>query len=135
MTLHDLTHLSPDEAQEAMKAATKQPHKYRAERTEYGGQVYPSKAEANRAAELEFLKLAGAIRDWRRGTRWVLVAGATKRDSIYYVPDFEVWDTNTPATMLPSWVEDVKGYATPVFRLKQKLWKLTYTAIPLKVIR
>jgi Protein of unknown function (DUF1064) len=43
--------------------------KYGAKSTEYNGEVYHSKKEAGRAAELDLLVKGGAIRGWKRQVR------------------------------------------------------------------
>jgi Protein of unknown function (DUF1064) len=106
--------------------------KYGNARTRYAGQWFDSRGEAEYARRLDRLKAAGAIRDWRRGEPWVLLASPTgrRRDGITYRPDFEVWG---PAGELRA--VDYKGYVTREFRLKAKLWKAVYPGVPLVVVR
>jgi hypothetical protein len=106
--------------------------KYGAVRTEYAGEVYDSRGEAEHARRLDLLKAAGAITDWRRGEPWTLLESPTgrKRDGISYTPDYHVW---TPAGGF--YVLDFKGVLTREFRLKAKLWKAVYPTIPLVVVK
>jgi hypothetical protein len=109
-------------------------HKYNAVVTEYAGEVYPSRGEAEYARHLDRLKAAGAIHGWRRGGEWVLLDSPTgrKRDGITYRPDFEVWDTPDGGGFR---VVDFKGVVTREFRLKARLWKARYPDVPLVVAR
>lgn len=104
--------------------------KYGAIRTEYGGQVYDSRGEAEHARRLDLLKAAGAIRDWRRGTAWVLVDAPRRADRITYTPDYHVWAADGGFYVL-----DFKGVETAVFKLKARLWKAVYPSVPLHVVR
>jgi hypothetical protein len=93
------------------------PHKYGAKRTEYGGQMYDSKAEAWYARDLDILKRAGAIKDWGRGAAVELIPGK-RGERIDYRPDFWVIDAEGGAYYV-----DVKGVETAVFKLKMRLLK------------
>jgi hypothetical protein len=105
-------------------------HKYGARRTRYGGVWYASAAEAARAAQLDRLKRAGAIKDWwPRPAPLVLVDGARRRDRVTYQADFCVVPLEGPP-----WLEDVKGVLTPVFRLKAKLLRARYPGLVLRVL-
>jgi hypothetical protein len=105
-------------------------HKYNARETEYNGIVYPSKAEAARAAELDLLKRVAAIEDWWRPEPIVLVQGRTRRETITYRADFCVRPREGP-----DWLEDVKGVITREFRLKMKLLHEKYPHLVVKVIQ
>jgi hypothetical protein len=103
-------------------------HKYNAKRTEYGGHTYDSKAEARYAERLDLLRMATdkAVRvaNVIRQPRWDLPGG------IVYKADFEV----TYADGRMEWV-DVKGFETPVFRLKMKLMKAAYPKVVIKIVK
>ncbi len=62
--------------------------KHRAEKTEYKGMKCDSKHEARTAADLDYLKMAGQIKDFRRGKTIDFVVNGVKICS--YIPDFEV---------------------------------------------
>lgn len=85
--------------------------KYGNKRTEYNGRTYASKAEANRAMDLDALLAAGEIDGWKAQPRVELEPGIRCR------PDFEVWGKT-------HWFEDVKGAETERFKLVKKLWRL-----------
>lgn len=106
-------------------------NKYRAVRTEYGGCVYDSKAEARRAAELDLLVLAGDVAWWVRQV--VFRLGCP--ENVYRV-DFVVAE-RTKSCLFPDGVivhaEDVKGVRTAKFARDAKLWR-AYAPMPLRVI-
>lgn len=104
-------------------------HKYGAKKTEYDGQVYPSRAEAHYAAALDLSVAAGVLRSWCRPAPVVLLDAPRARDRITYQPDFHCVTPDGSEY----WV-DVKGVLTPVFRLKQKLWKARFPDRDLRVV-
>lgn len=85
--------------------------KYRAVRTN----GYASKREANRAAELELLERAGKICNLRKQVKFVLIEKQGEHRAVTYVADFTYREADKPI------VEDVKGFRTPVYRLKKRL--------------
>ena len=87
------------------------------------GERYDSAGEAGYAAHLEALRVAGAIKGWRRGRRWELVPGVTLR------PDFEV---ELPDGTLEC--RDFKGVQTEAFRIKARVWAVVYPDVPLVVV-
>lgn len=87
--------------------------KYGAIRTEFGGIVFASKAEARYAAELMILQRAGEIVDIEYQPSIELVP---RPNLVRYVADFLV----TYRDGRKEWI-DVKGMETPVFRLKMRL--------------
>ena len=101
----------------------KKSHKFMAKQTIVNGIKFPSKAEANRYVELSILKQAGQIKDFERQPVFKLHAG------IKYVADFKVIYNDGHEE-----IEDVKGMETPVFRLKEKLFKADYPDVVLRVI-
>jgi hypothetical protein len=108
--------------------------KFGAIRTTHNGQVYDSKLEAARAAELDLLLAAGEITSWERGRRWVLVDPCTRPDgkrdrAITYQPDFEVHRGEE------FWCEDTKGRDPPAWRLKLRLWWRVYPTTKLWIVR
>jgi hypothetical protein len=71
--------------------------------------------EARSYQELRMLERAGEISNLKLQTRWPLVVNGVK--VCEYRPDFEYDEGGRHV------VEDVKGKATPVFRLKAKLMR------------
>jgi len=95
-------------------------NKYGAERTG----KYPSKHEAEVAANLAALERAGKIRNLKEQVRIVLVPGDGKLRPIVYVADF-TWESLDGAFH----VVDAKSSYTakmPVYRLKKRLLKLLH---------
>ena len=103
-------------------ATTEAPrNKYGNVRTTWAGITYDSKAEAATAAMLDLMQAAGVVSFWERQVSYALGAGIT------YRCDFRV---HYPAGS--AHVIDVKGYSTPAFKLKRKLFEDQYH--PLTVI-
>jgi len=107
-------------------------HKYGAQPVELQGIHFDSTAEAQRYAELQLLAAAGAIHALRVQPRYELQpaftapTGETVR-AITYKADFEYQEDGRTI------VEDVKGVATPVFRLKAKLFRYRYPELELRI--
>lgn len=100
--------------------------KYRNVKTTVDGVQFDSKAEAKRYRELYLLRIAGEIDNLKLQPRYPLMCGANHirirnkhgqpRNSYYYA-DFEYRDCKSKETI----VEDVKGFDTPVSRLKRAI--------------
>lgn len=88
-------------------------------RTTIDGIDFASKAEAKRYQELRLLERAGEIRELELQPRYEITINGHKICT--YVGDFYyVGKTGTPTT------EDVKGMATPLFKVKAKLFRALY---------
>ena len=94
-------------------------HKYRAIPTEWNGYKFASRAEARRAAELDILRRAGQIGPVEYHPRYAIAVSGVKVCD--YVADF-AYLTREGVQV----VEDVKGFKTPVYRLKKKLFEALY---------
>lgn len=92
------------------------------EQRTFDGVVYPSKAEAQRAAELKTLGQMGY--QWSRQPRFEL--GVPEN---VYVADFLV-----TAPDGHQWAEDVKGWSTPKFNRDKRLWR-SYGPMPLRILK
>lgn len=99
--------------------------KYKNQPTEVDDIKFASKAEAKRWGELKLLEKAGLITSIARQQKLELapsvrIPGEKRaRPALRYICDFAYLDLRTN-----TWVwEDVKGYATPLFRAKQHLAK------------
>lgn len=94
--------------------------KYANVRCEVDGLKFDSKAERDRWLTLRVLERAGKIRGLQRQVRYQLIppqqrpSGGMER-ACDYVADFVYWDGDRQI------VEDVKGAATPEYRIKRKL--------------
>jgi hypothetical protein len=115
-------------------ADTPKAHKYGATRKEVEGIVFASSLEARAYRILKLWERAGEISDLKLQPRFRLQFGFRDPASgkhhrhIDYVADFEC--------MLPGgirWVIDTKGFETPVFRLKMKLFRKLHGDIKFEV--
>jgi hypothetical protein len=102
--------------------------KYGNKKTVLGNVVYDSQKEANRAFELGLLLKAGEIKDLERQKRFELIPsqkderGKVLFRPVVYIADFTYTVCNTGEKV----VEDVKGFATSDFKLKQKMMYYFY---------
>jgi hypothetical protein len=111
-------------------------HKYRAKATTVDGIAFASKGEARRYGELKLLERAGKIASLELQPGFQLqpkfrdAAGASHR-AITYVADFRYYDEEIAAWV----VEDFKGFETPVFKLKKKLFLFAYPEYVFRVTK
>lgn len=94
--------------------------KYKAVPTVVDGIRFDSKAEARRWSDLKNMERAGTIELLERQPKYPLVVSGLKIAT--YKADFAYTDRRTGEHI----VEDVKGFLTPVYRLKKKLVKALY---------
>jgi len=93
--------------------------KYNARKTEMDGIVFDSIREAHRYAELKQLESAGEIIGLELQPKFPLVVNG-ERIAVYRA-DFRYCDSYGHIV-----VEDVKGFRTPVYKLKKKLFEAIY---------
>ena len=98
-------------------------------RTEYNGRVYPSKAQAARAADLDLLMAARQVLWWLPEVP--IMIGDPKVDKPYRV-DFLVCERVGLNHHVHA--EDVKGFITPTFRRHVRQWRVS-GPFPLHVLR
>ena len=79
------------------------------------GQVFDSVKEFHRYGVLRLLERAGKISDLKRQVSFELIPKQEGERACTYVADFTYYENGKLV------VEDCKGYATEVFRLKKKL--------------
>ncbi len=94
-----------------------------AKKTTFAGQKFDSKFEASFAQELELRKKAGDIKSWEAHKKIPL----TVNDYIvcdYYI-DFVVYDFDGGIEYV-----ETKGYATPLWRLKWKIFEALFSEKP-----
>jgi len=101
--------------------------KYGARRVEQDGVVYDSKKEAKRAAVLQQWERYGVIQNLKRQVDFELQPGYTNNQGkkirpIVYRADFVY---NRDGKLI---VEDTKGFKTPEYKLKKKLFEYKYPA-------
>jgi hypothetical protein len=105
----------------------KKPHKYGATKVVMGGEKFDSKAEYRRYLELVLLQKAKTISELERQTKYVMMVAGVKICT--YIPDFRYLEAGKVI------LEDVKGFKTPVFRLKEKLFKALYPELELRITK
>lgn len=111
-----------------MTAARPKLSKYGSRKTEYGGRIYHSAAEAKQAAELDILLKARKIKSWD-----AQVPMPIKVNGVYIctlIIDFGVRESYDKFYYL-----ETKGYETAVYKLKIKLLRAVYPDIDLRVIK
>ena len=109
--------------------------KYRAIRTMVDGIYFDSKREANRYSELKMMEKAGIINSLKFQPEFKCMVNGKKVCT--YKADFEylMVDEEGPQGQIGYYiVEDVKGFKTPVYRLKKKLVEACYPGTVIKEI-
>ena len=100
-------------------------NKFNAKKTEVDGIVFDSKAEAKRYTELKLLEKANVISDLRLQPKFDCVVNGKKICT--YRADFDYYEADKYVC------EDVKGFKTPVYRLKKKLVEALYEVIIIEI--
>ena len=97
------------------------------------GKKFDSNAELRRYNELRLTQQAGKISNLERQIEFTLQPAFTKNGkkwrAITYRADFQYIDSSGVV------VEDVKGFATPEFKLKQKMFEFKFPNLTLKITR
>lgn len=96
--------------------------KYRNKKTTVDGITFDSKREANRWVELRLMEQAGEIRELVRQPCWDLDVNGVEVAT--YRGDFQ-YERHDPGGTWGTWrlvVEDVKGFKTPVYKIKARLF-------------
>ena len=109
--------------------------KYRAIRTMVDGIYFDSKREANRYSELKMMEKAGIINSLKLQPEFKCMVNGKKVCT--YKADFEylMVDDIGPQGQIGYYiVEDVKGFKTPVYRLKKKLVEALFPGTVIKEI-
>ena len=109
--------------------------KYRAIKTVVDGITFDSKKEAKRYSELKMMEKAGIITTLRLQPEFKCMVKGKKVCT--YKADFEylMVDEEGPDGQIGYYiVEDVKGFKTPVYRLKKKLVEACYPGTVIKEI-
>lgn len=89
--------------------------------------LYDSKTEARYAEHLDALKDEGSIWDWERQVRWPLIVNGEKVCTL--IPDFKVLASPKRYAL-----HEVKGFPTPIWRLKVKLFKALHPDVEYVVV-
>jgi hypothetical protein len=107
--------------------------KYGSKKTEVDGIKFDSKAEAKYYEQLKWLLEHKEIKSFRLQPRYTLLESFKKNGKTFrkteYIADFEI-------THLDGSIEvvDVKGYETPVFSIKRKLFEKLYPDHRLSIV-
>lgn len=107
--------------------------KYGSKKTEIDGYTFDSQAEARYYEQLKWLLEHREIKSFRLQPRYTLLESFKKNGKTFrkteYIADFEI-------THLDGSIEvvDVKGFETPVFALKRKLFEKLYPDHKLSVV-
>jgi len=108
--------------------------KYNATKVTIDNHTFDSKEEARFYMYLKTKQEAGEVTSIELQPRYLLQPKFTQRGKTYrridYIADFLVTLKNGEQI-----VYDVKGYMTPVFMLKQKLFKFKYPELDLRLIK
>lgn len=118
----------------------KAPPKYGNQKMTTDGYTFDSKAEETRYRELLLLEVAGQIEDLVLQPSYELQpafrdAQGRRHRAIHYVGDFGYTEALDPDSIQGrAVVEDVKGKATSVFLLKEKMFRYKYPLIDLRVL-
>ena len=109
-------------------------NKYHNKKVTYNGLVFDSKHEAERWAELCWLRKANKIACLKRQVKFVLQDsfkknGKTIRESAY-IADFVYYDKETGQVV----VEDAKGMKTDVYKIKKKMFEKRYPELTIKEV-
>lgn len=115
------------------------PSKYHAKRVKLDGYTFDSKVEARRYEQLKLLERAGEIRRLEIHPRYQVVPASMQGKAVYYVADFTYREipenAETWAEEQGRWVvEDVKGFRTPLYRLKVRLFLDTRLGVDFREI-
>lgn len=114
-----ITHVPKEET---ARRCLQGPSKYRARRTEYNGVLYASKKEAEFAKTLDLQKRSGEVVYWLRQVPFQLPK------TVYRVDFLVVFPLCTLEIIIRYF--DVKGYDTPVSKLKRRQVEALY---PVKI--
>ncbi|MGE5353991.1 MAG: DUF1064 domain-containing protein [Acidobacteriota bacterium] len=102
-------------------------HKYNAIKMETGGETYDSTMEGLEAQKLDWQVKAGTIRGYEKQIRIpLMVAGVKICD---YIIDFKVIHLDGSEELV-----EVKGFPTPAWRLKHKLFCALYPDLKITVV-
>lgn len=116
-------------------------NKYGARKRKVDGHLFDSQAEANFYIYLKNEKKEGRVKEFILQPKYELMAGfdhpekktkagkPSKVRPIDYIADFEITDQDGKKMVV-----DVKGYQTPVFRIKAKLFMQKFN-MPLYLVR
>ena len=107
--------------------------KYKSRKAEVDGYTFDSKAEARYYEQLKWLLEHKEIKSFRLQPRYTLLESFRKNGKTFrkteYIADFEITHLDDSIEVV-----DVKGYETPVFALKRKLFEKLYPDHKLSIV-
>ncbi len=108
-------------------------NKYNNKKVIIDGIKFDSKQEGNYYDYLKQLKRAGIVERFELQPKFTLQEGFRKRGKLFraidYKADFHVWLADGT-----DFVVDVKGFETPDFKIKRKLFEKRYKDLELKLV-
>lgn len=109
-------------------------HKFNAQATVVDGIAFDSKAEAKRYSQLKLLLLAGEISSLELQPTFELQPGfndntGKRQRAIKYQADFRYVEGGQTV------IEEVKGYETPLWKVKEKMFLYRYPQYKLRIIK
>lgn len=111
--------------------------KHRNVRTEYNGRRYDSIAEANRAAELDVMLKAKAIKFWIPQLTFILRVARSRTELVLKFDEQEAWTYRADFLVEGKdgkvWAEDVKGHVKQRDREVWAMWR-KFATLDLHVI-
>jgi hypothetical protein len=107
--------------------------KYKNIRIEADGYKFDSKKEAARYQTLKLTEQSEQIVNLRVHPKFVLQEGF-KKGGKYYRPMYYYADFSYQLKSGEFIVEDCKGYVTPEFKMKQKLFEAKYSHLTIKLL-
>lgn len=108
--------------------------KYHSKKVVVDGIRFDSKLEASRYCELKLLAKSGEIYGLTLQPEFELIPTFKKNGKTYrktvYKSDFSYYDAHTNKQI----IEDAKGFKTPVYALKKKLFEYVYQNLEIKEV-
>jgi Protein of unknown function (DUF1064) len=107
--------------------------KYKSKKAEVDGYTFDSKAEARYYEQLKWLLDHKQIKGFRLQPRYTLLESFKKNGKTFrkieYIADFEIHHLDGSIEIV-----DVKGFETPVFSIKRKLFEKLYPNYRLSIV-
>ena len=107
--------------------------KYKSKKAEVDGYTFDSKAEARYYEQLKWLLANKEIKSFRLQPRYTLLESFRKNGKTFrkieYIADFEIHHIDGSIEVV-----DVKGFETPVFSIKRKLFEKLYPDHRLSIV-
>ena len=95
--------------------------KYKAKKTIVDGITFDSMKESKRYVQLKELEKSGKITDLQLQVKYILFDKSKYGRKLSYIADFVYLNDKNEEV-----IEDVKGFKTPVYRLKKRVFEEKY---------